>query len=138
MLMCVTCSTGDKSEQKKALDKTKIVTLSQLVSVLNRALDIMCERHSKAHKEVEDTAAKAQARVVEMRESMYKEVEAEYEGLCEGVLEAEEKGCVCAGAERARLRYSVPSKCCVAWGLKMASICVQSVLDTEGAERLLC
>ena len=137
-MLMFACSTDDKGEQKKALDKTKIVTLSQLVSVLNRALDIMCERHSKAHKEVEDTAAKAQARVVEMRESMYKEVEAEYEGLCEGVLEAEEKGCLKASTECARLRYSVPSKCCVGWGLKMASICVQTVLDTEGAERLLC
>ena len=56
--------------------------------ILNRALDILCGRHSRAFKEVQELACDAQKRLVELRDSLHGETESKYDSLCEEVLEA--------------------------------------------------
>ena len=59
--------------------------------VLNRALNILCERHSKAFKEVQELVSNAQKHLAEMRGSLLEETESKYTSLCEEVIEAEEE-----------------------------------------------
>ena len=133
-------TTVDRGEPKTlGLDKLKIETKEQLGGLLNKALSIVCEQHSKAFKEVQELASRALKLVVEMRDTLLKEIDTKYKALCEEVLEAEEEGeggkCK-VNTEMARLRFSVPSKCAVVWGLKMGLICAQPVFDPEGTEEL--
>ena len=147
VVVVVCYDTVDKGEPKP-LDGTKIKTKEDAVAVLNKALDILCERHSRAVKEVEGVVLRAQRDVVEMREWMYELVERKYTELCEEVLETEAEDEDREGgeeegnegrenAEMVRLKFFVPSKCAVVWGLRLGLVCVQPYIDPPGAEELL-
>ena len=135
LLLFVGC-TVDKGEPRP-LDGTKIKTKEHAVAVLNKALDVLCERHSRAVKEVEDVVSRAQKDVVEMREWMYEMVERKYAELCEEVLEEEGEGEGRVNVKIVRLKFFTPSKCAVVWGLRMGLVCVQPCIDPSGAEELL-
>ena len=141
-MLFVVCGTVDKGEIRP-LDGTKIKTKEDAVAVLNKALDVLCERHTRAVKEVEGVVLRAQRDVIEMREWMYELVERRYTELCEEVLETEAEDEDREGnegrenVEMVRLKFFVPSKCAVVWGLRLGLVCVQPYIDPPGAEELL-
>lgn len=66
-------------------------TKEQVVALLNRALDIVCEHFDRNVKEVKEIVANTQKRLLELTEELLKENEEKYSKLCDEVLEIEEE-----------------------------------------------
>lgn len=62
----------------------------QLSGVMNKAIDILCERFDKAVKEVKEILGAALERVTELKEALLEENSKRYNALCDEVLGMEE------------------------------------------------
>ena len=81
----------------KELDDAK--TNEQIVALLNRILDILCERFDRDAKDVKEIAANTQKHLSELVDKLLCDNEDKYNKLCDEVLEMEEQEAGEAGEE---------------------------------------
>lgn len=78
-------------EECRIPDVSDITTKEQLISALNKELDILTEKFDKAIKKVREVSDRTQKRILKLKETLLEKNEQKYTRLCDEVLEMEEE-----------------------------------------------
>ena len=127
------------------LDEVK--TLERFCFILNRGLDVLCERFREAIKDLDKVEKSVKLKVVEMRDRLLCEMEGDYAKMCEDILVAEDDAN--GGVVSEEMMATVEKLCTefcrtkinedvILWVLGNTFASVHQVIDSQAVKTLVC